>query len=635
MGLVQQFTAYSTWRMELSQNIQALREWLQAAYLGDAETDHRLASLMDRLESDKLTIAFVAEFSRGKSELINALFFGDCGQRVLPSSTGRTTMCPTELAYDPEIPPQIALLPIETRDQGRTLRDCKASLKEWTVEALNTESAESLRKTLMRVGERKKVALAVAERLGFGIETSSVDAQVEIPAWRHAMINFPHPLLKQGLVILDTPGLNAIGTEPELTLSLLPSAHAILFMLAVDTGVTHSDLEVWRKYVLNGKQRNCLVVLNKIDSLWDGLRSDEEIGAEIRHQVQACATQLALPEGNIFPVSAQKALLAKIQNDPALLARSRIEVLEQALTNDVIPAQRKIIVESIYAETAELAERMRKLLESRLEDLSEQLNELRELRGKSQNIVRYIMLKVKAEKDEFEQSFQQYYAVRSVLSTLTNKLFAHLGMEALREDALRTREAMLAAAFSRGLKTATEQFFSVIRGRLNHTAGQVSEISDMLTTMYKRFDVEHGLPIAVPEPFSLTPYIVEIDRLESHFEEHFNLLTLITREKRSLTQQFFETVAAQVRRTFEGLNRDIEYWLRGVMTPLETRVKEHRSHLKRRLASIKQVSETTDNLEDRIADLTHSSNELSAQLESLLSIQDKLQESQVIPPITQ
>jgi hypothetical protein len=39
-----------------------------------------------------------------------------------------------------------------------------------------------------------------------------------VPAWRHAVINYPHPLLKRGLVVIDTPGLNAIGAEPELTL---------------------------------------------------------------------------------------------------------------------------------------------------------------------------------------------------------------------------------------------------------------------------------------------------------------------------------------------------------------------------------------------------------------------------------
>ena len=75
------------------------------------------------------------------------------------------------------------------------------------------------------------------------------EGAVEIPCWRHAVINFPHPLLQQGLVILDTPGLNAIGTEPELTLNLLPNAHAVLFILAADAGVTKTDLEVWNQHL--------------------------------------------------------------------------------------------------------------------------------------------------------------------------------------------------------------------------------------------------------------------------------------------------------------------------------------------------------------------------------------------------
>jgi hypothetical protein len=32
------------------------------------------------------------------------------------------------------------------------------------------------------------------------------NGMVEISQWRHAIVNFPHPLLKEGLIIVDTPG---------------------------------------------------------------------------------------------------------------------------------------------------------------------------------------------------------------------------------------------------------------------------------------------------------------------------------------------------------------------------------------------------------------------------------------------
>jgi hypothetical protein len=117
------------------------------------------------------------------------------------------------------------------------------------------------------VSRTRHVPVAEAKRYGLYDDedpdmpvTLDQDGMVEISLWRHAIINFPHPLLKQGLVILDTPGLNAIGTEPELTLNLIPNAHAVLFILAADTGVTKSDIEVWRQHIGAGAGR--LVVIN-------------------------------------------------------------------------------------------------------------------------------------------------------------------------------------------------------------------------------------------------------------------------------------------------------------------------------------------------------------------------------------
>jgi hypothetical protein len=88
--------------------------WLVENDLTDAQTDRRIVHLLEKLREDRLHVAFVAEFSRGKSELINAIFFAGYGNRILPSTAGRTTMCPTELMFDKSRAPSIELLPIES-----------------------------------------------------------------------------------------------------------------------------------------------------------------------------------------------------------------------------------------------------------------------------------------------------------------------------------------------------------------------------------------------------------------------------------------------------------------------------------------------------------------------------------------
>ena len=625
MTLVQHFAAYSQWRTQLAENLEAFRACLADQDLTDAQTDLRLTRLLDKLQEDRLHVAFVAEFSRGKSELINAIFFAGFGNRMLPSTAGRTTMCPTELLYDAERPPAIELLPIETRDTSTSIAEYRRISGAWTVVPLDTGSPDSMQEALRSVSAVQRVTPEIAKALGFttGSDTPQTigdDGLVEIPRWRHAVINFPHPLLQQGLVILDTPGLNAIGTEPELTLSLLPEANAVLFILAADAGVTQSDLAIWQEHIaLPGRRkRGRLVVLNKIDSMWDELKSPAAVDAEIAGQVDASARTLALPAEQIFPVSAQKALVAKINGDAALLERSRLPALEHALSNVLIPAKQEIVFENTDAEFADIYMRMRGLLESRLAGLREQLDELGELRGKNKGVVEYMMGKARVEKEDFESGLQRFYAVRSIYAQLTNKLFAHLALDALRTRTSTTRAKMDAATFSKTLSESMRAYFAEAREKLARADAEVVEILTMMEAVYKKFAVEHGLKLGTPTSFSLTRYRTDIDRLEQWCDTHLNsALKLMTQEKTKVTQKFFTEVASQVKRAFQRANRDTEIWLKAIMAPMETQVREHQIQLKRRLESIKRIHQATDTLEERIAELEQVEHELVAQVHAL------------------
>ena len=623
--------AYAAWRSDIVGSISALQRWLEEQELCDAQLRLRYQHVLDRLIDDKLTVAFVAEFSRGKSELINAIFFADYGNRILPSSAGRTTMCPTELAYDEHLPSGIQLLPIETRGANATVAEFKRYPEEWVSIALDTQSAEAMQTGLRRVGEIKRVSLEEAKRLGLYDEsdpdcalTLGSDGKVEIPCWRHAVINFPHPLLKQGLVILDTPGLNAIGAEPELTLNLLPNAHAVLFILAADTGVTKSDIDVWRAHIggRHGGNSGRLVVLNKIDGLWDELRTEAEVEAEITRQVATTSDLLGVNPGQIFPVSAQKALVAKVNHDPDLLERSRLLQLERALAEELIPSKQDIVRDSTRTEVEDLAAGVRMILSSRINGLNEQLEELRHLRGKNQDVILSMMDKVSQEKERFEAGLQRFQALRSVFSQQTNKLFAYLGMEALRMEIKRARESMENSYFSSGLTKSMNHFFKTGANNIAKSAEQVTEIQAMMSAMYKRFSDDHGLSQISPPPFSTLKYHKEIARLERSYRDHFNTLsTILTTHQSALTKKFFETVASRVVYVFEVANRDVESWLKAVMAPMETQMREHQMQLRRRLESIKRIHKATDTLEDRIAELEEVHKTLTQQLTQLQSQQ--------------
>ena len=176
--LAARFEAYGDWRRRLSAGVSAMHEWLAEQDLADAQVDLRVQRLLERLHQDKLVVAFVAEFSRGKSELINAIFFADFGQRLLPSAAGRTTMCPTEILHDPSRPPSIRLLPIETRLKDGTVAELKNYADEWVTLPLDLGSAERMSDALGRVSQVKRVPVALARR--YGLHDEDLAASFEI-----------------------------------------------------------------------------------------------------------------------------------------------------------------------------------------------------------------------------------------------------------------------------------------------------------------------------------------------------------------------------------------------------------------------------------------------------------------------
>ena len=152
---------------------------------------------------------------------------------------------------------------------------------------------------ILRFGEEKK--------------KSSLSENVE-------SLTFEADFLKE-ISIVDTPGTNAIIREhEEITSLFVPRSDLILFITSADRPFTESEriflenIRSWGKKVV--------LVINKIDIL----QSPEAL-EEIQNFVaeNAKTTLKTIPE--IFPISAQKALLAKL-GKPELWQESRFEALE-------------------------------------------------------------------------------------------------------------------------------------------------------------------------------------------------------------------------------------------------------------------------------------------------------------------
>ena len=167
-----EIASYHRWRDELTQAVNAYHDWLEANQQLDVQQSIRFYDLLENLNNGRLMLAFLAEFSRGKSELINALFFSSFRERLLPSDVGRTTMCPTEIFHDPSEEPYLKLLPVETRYRDESISQLKNMPVEWSKVRLDVGSAAGMKAALRALADTKKVYALEARMLGLAPMTN-------------------------------------------------------------------------------------------------------------------------------------------------------------------------------------------------------------------------------------------------------------------------------------------------------------------------------------------------------------------------------------------------------------------------------------------------------------------------------
>jgi len=136
----------------------------------------------------------------------------------------------------------------------------------------------------------------------------------------------------------------------------------------------------------------------------------------------------------------------------------------------------------------------------------------------------------------------------------------------------------------------------------------------------RRFAEDTGWSLPPPMPFTLDTYVTEIDRVEAAYESHFGAVAVFTRDKWSLIERFFETVIGKSRTIFSAAERDTEAWIRSLLPPLETQVREQRQQLKKRTEAVARIRDAQESLDGRIGQLEDALQDVQSHLDELKRI---------------
>ncbi len=314
---------YKEIRAKLIKEIEKLAEL--SFRRGNEKITENLKEIREKLVENKFHLVVLGQFKRGKSTFINSII----GDSILPVSVVPLTSIVTLVKYG-----QKEEIRVLSEDGG------------------------------MSIISRDELPLYVTE--GGNPKNVKKVKQVEI--------SFPSPFLKDGVSIIDTPGVGStFENNTEMTYNYLPRVDASFFLLAVDPPVSQSEIDFLRdvqEYV-----EKIFFIQNKIDYL-----DREECEKSMMFSKKAIEDALDRNDIEIYPLSAKLALEAKKTGDEDLLRQSRLPEFESVLSRFLLNAKGKIVLRSALNGTRkllsdeEMAVRLEKqAIETPLKQLEEKL----------------------------------------------------------------------------------------------------------------------------------------------------------------------------------------------------------------------------------------------------------------------
>jgi ribosome biogenesis GTPase A len=204
-----------------------------------------------RLEDERLHLVVLGEFNHGKTTFVNALL----GHGVLPVGVTPTTAI------------------IHHIEHGETAQARAV-----------TES-----------GDGKDVPVADVGAYVVGGAAAREDV-------RYLEVKYPAPILREGLVLVDTPGVNDLNHQrAEITYGYIPRSDAVVFLLDAGQILKESERQFISGKLLSASRDKLFFVINKIDLLDEGEKA-EAIAYAKSHLAQL------VPDPKVFAMSAEKAV---------------------------------------------------------------------------------------------------------------------------------------------------------------------------------------------------------------------------------------------------------------------------------------------------------------------------------------
>jgi hypothetical protein len=605
--LDQRIAQFTQWREKLVASIDEFRAWQDSYGQADIEQTLRIYDLVEGLRNDRIRLAFMGESAEDKIGLINALLFADKPGGLLPLGPGCEFLCATEIFYDPSEAPYVRVLPMETRKREDSIANLRRSPVDWITMRINPDDPATIAEAMNSLVESRAVSVDEAKSLNLTNVERSGDV-VMIPAWRYAIINLPHPMLKSGLIALYCPGSQMLSSEPEVAMRIASSAQSLLMVLGKE--LTPAAQDVWKQYVQNSQAHKFTVL-------------DSEAGADAAAEA-AVAQAFSMPASNIMSIPIKKAVAQRLANSEGGESTAGFDQLVKLHAERLVPQRQSLLLSAVAKEIGPLVQSARQAVAARFISTIKEMQDLTSTAGKNQGTAQDMLTRLENERKIYQKSVAAFNVTYSNLTAKGQELLATLHDDRIEEILSHDREFIQGAWTTAGMWKAIQGLFGHFTVQVEKILNYAVKLREAVDSIYQQFHESFGLAKLSPPPLTLAKHLDAMHALEENARAFCHDPINIATYKDFLVKKFYDGLVEEARQTFELTRLDTEHWLRGALGPLNGQIMERQKLMLKRVENLRDMKDNLASVQERIKQLDSQRLELKKQGEQLDQLRTNL-----------
>ena len=271
----------------------------------------------NKLNTDTFKVLVIGSFKNGKSSFINALL----GEEILPAYSTPCTAVINEIKYG---------------EKPKAIMHFKSEVKDYEDSYL-LKIPEYIRKHIESYSTEKIPPIEIPwddleDYVVIPVETENQERGIQESPYEKVELFYPLELLKNGIEIIDSPGINESETHTRIAQNYVRNADAVIFIFNALAPFTKAEQDFLEKEILNRGFNDIIYVVNRFDQLLN----NEERAKVIDFANQKIVPLTSLKQKGLFYTSAQNGLEGKIEHNEEKYNSSGIKEFEIFLADFLI-----------------------------------------------------------------------------------------------------------------------------------------------------------------------------------------------------------------------------------------------------------------------------------------------------------